>query len=238
MRRLEGLTNAILGQKHIVGYCYTQLTDVEQEQNGIYNYDRSEKFDMAAIRRIFSRDGSSAPSDPHAPSRDASPPQNRCEPALAWGSFHPAQSRNDAEAAAIDGLQQKEMFAQKVGTSGPLVRSPTNGRASRASLPKSAKSEPVTIRQYGRDGRAPWKNQAKPRFSFVSDCMDTAKRNVNQPKNGDESRSPSRRTETAAGPLTQVSNSGFSHRLAPSFASGCLRFVAALNHRPSTSFLG
>ncbi len=60
MRRLEGLTNAILEQEHIVGYCYTQLTDVEQEQNGIYNYDRSEKFDMAAIRQIFSRDGASA----------------------------------------------------------------------------------------------------------------------------------------------------------------------------------
>lgn len=39
----------------ISGYCYTQLTDVEQEQNGIYNYDRTEKFDMARIREIFSR---------------------------------------------------------------------------------------------------------------------------------------------------------------------------------------
>jgi hypothetical protein len=67
------------------------------------------------------------------------------------------------------------MFVQQVGTSGPLVRSPTNGRASRASLPKSAKSEPITIRQYGRDGRAPWKNRARPRFYRVSTCMDTAK---------------------------------------------------------------
>ena len=74
----------------------------------------------------------------------------------------------------MDGLSQKEMFVQKVGTSGPLVRSPTNGRASRASLPKSANSEPVTIRQYGRDGRAPWKNRAQPRFSCVSDGMNTA----------------------------------------------------------------
>jgi hypothetical protein len=31
------------------GYCYTQLTDVHQEQNGIYRFDRSEKFDMARI---------------------------------------------------------------------------------------------------------------------------------------------------------------------------------------------
>ena len=33
---------------------------------------------------------------------------------------------------------------------------------------------PVTIRQHGRDGRAPWTNRAKPRFYGVSDCMDTA----------------------------------------------------------------
>lgn len=51
--RLEGLTNVLLSYDHIVGYCYTQLTDIEQEQNGIYNYDRSEKFDMGRVKRIF-----------------------------------------------------------------------------------------------------------------------------------------------------------------------------------------
>lgn len=53
--RLEGQVNALLSLKHVKGYCYTQLTDVEQEQNGIYNYDRSEKFDMKRIRKILSR---------------------------------------------------------------------------------------------------------------------------------------------------------------------------------------
>ncbi|MBN1873055.1 MAG: beta-glucuronidase [Anaerolineae bacterium] len=53
--RLEGLTDVILGLDHICGFCYTQLTDIEQEQNGIYNYDRSEKFDMERIKRIFSK---------------------------------------------------------------------------------------------------------------------------------------------------------------------------------------
>ena len=33
------------------GYCYTQLTDVFQEQNGIYRFDRSEKLDVGAIRK-------------------------------------------------------------------------------------------------------------------------------------------------------------------------------------------
>jgi beta-galactosidase/beta-glucuronidase len=53
--RLRGQVEAILSLNHISGYCYTQLTDVEQEQNGIYNYDRSTKFDMEKIREIFSR---------------------------------------------------------------------------------------------------------------------------------------------------------------------------------------
>ena len=53
--RLEKLTDIILSLDHISGYCYTQLTNVEQEQNGIYNYDRTEKFDMKRIHAIFSK---------------------------------------------------------------------------------------------------------------------------------------------------------------------------------------
>lgn len=53
--RLEDLTDAILSFDYICGYCYTQLTDVEQEQNGVYNYDRSTKFDMEKIRAVFSK---------------------------------------------------------------------------------------------------------------------------------------------------------------------------------------
>ncbi len=50
--RLEGLVRALL-QPHMQGYCYTQLTDVEQEQNGIYTYGREEKFDMDRVSAIF-----------------------------------------------------------------------------------------------------------------------------------------------------------------------------------------
>ncbi len=54
--RLEGLVDALLSMgENICGYCYTQLTDVEQEQNGLYYYDRSEKFDMERIKAIFSK---------------------------------------------------------------------------------------------------------------------------------------------------------------------------------------
>ena len=54
--RLESQVNALLelGDK-VWGYCYTQLTDVEQEQNGIYYYDRSAKFDMKRVHAIFSK---------------------------------------------------------------------------------------------------------------------------------------------------------------------------------------
>ena len=44
---------AIKACKHITGFCYTQITDVEQEQNGIYNYDRTSKFDTKRIKEIF-----------------------------------------------------------------------------------------------------------------------------------------------------------------------------------------
>ena len=51
--RLKGQVEAIVSNPDICGFCYTQLTDVEQEQNGIYFYDRSEKFDMKIIKEIF-----------------------------------------------------------------------------------------------------------------------------------------------------------------------------------------
>jgi len=53
--RLKGLTDAIIDDDQWAGYCYTQLTDVEQEQNGVYFYDRSPKFDAGKIAPIFGR---------------------------------------------------------------------------------------------------------------------------------------------------------------------------------------
>jgi len=47
--RFEGLCDVLLRDPNMFGYCYTQLTDVFQEENGIYAFDRSEKFDMARI---------------------------------------------------------------------------------------------------------------------------------------------------------------------------------------------
>ena len=55
LQRLEGLTDALLENKNIFGLCYTQLTDVEQEQNGLYTYDRRPKFPPEQIHKIFSK---------------------------------------------------------------------------------------------------------------------------------------------------------------------------------------
>ena len=52
LARYKGLTEAILGNERFLGFCYTQLTDVEQEQNGLYTYDRKPKFDPAVISAI------------------------------------------------------------------------------------------------------------------------------------------------------------------------------------------
>ena len=55
LERFRRLTDALLDHPHIGGFCYTQLTDVEQEQNGLYTYDRRAKFDPETIRAIVSR---------------------------------------------------------------------------------------------------------------------------------------------------------------------------------------
>ena len=55
LERLKGLTDTLLDNPYMLGLCYTQLTDVEQEQNGLYTYDRKAKFAPEIIHSIFSR---------------------------------------------------------------------------------------------------------------------------------------------------------------------------------------
>ena len=50
--RFEGLCRVLLDDPSMFGYCYTQLTDVFQEQNGIYKFDRKPKFDAQRLRAI------------------------------------------------------------------------------------------------------------------------------------------------------------------------------------------
>jgi len=53
--RFRGLADALLDNPEIMGLCYTQLTNVEQEQNGLFTYDREPKFPVETFREILSR---------------------------------------------------------------------------------------------------------------------------------------------------------------------------------------
>lgn len=46
------IMSALYGSKALYGYCYTQLTDVEQEINGLLAYDRTPKCELAKIKEI------------------------------------------------------------------------------------------------------------------------------------------------------------------------------------------
>jgi len=52
LARLRGLYEAIARLPAFAGVCYTQLTDVEQEINGLLTFDRKPKFDPAAIKAL------------------------------------------------------------------------------------------------------------------------------------------------------------------------------------------
>lgn len=50
--RYCGLTNALISNKKMFGFCYTQLYDIEQEQNGLYTYNREKKFSDSIYEKI------------------------------------------------------------------------------------------------------------------------------------------------------------------------------------------
>ncbi len=51
LTRFDGLVKALRRSPAIAGYCYTQLTDVEQEINGLMTYDRKPKTEPEKIRK-------------------------------------------------------------------------------------------------------------------------------------------------------------------------------------------
>ena len=55
IERYRGLTETLLNNPRIMGLCYTQLYDVEQEKNGLYTYNRVPKFDMEIFKKINSQ---------------------------------------------------------------------------------------------------------------------------------------------------------------------------------------
>jgi beta-galactosidase/beta-glucuronidase len=63
LSKYRELVDAILESPAIAGFCYTQLTDTEQETNGLLTSNREPKLDPAAIRTITSRSSAAVPAD-------------------------------------------------------------------------------------------------------------------------------------------------------------------------------
>lgn len=53
LNRIQALVTAIIEQPEMAGYCYTQLTDVQQEVNGLLTFDRQTKADPKLLKEIF-----------------------------------------------------------------------------------------------------------------------------------------------------------------------------------------
>ncbi|KAI2636135.1 glycoside hydrolase family 2 protein [Xylaria nigripes] len=53
LKRIEALVKAVIQGSHVTGFVYTQLSDIEQEVNGVYSFDRKEKIPAAEVKRIF-----------------------------------------------------------------------------------------------------------------------------------------------------------------------------------------
>ena len=56
LERYGSLVSALLESDAVQGFCYTQLTDVEQEVNGLLTYDRRPKANLARIREITAQE--------------------------------------------------------------------------------------------------------------------------------------------------------------------------------------
>ncbi len=50
--RYESITKAIMSLDYICGFCYTQITDVQQEVNGLLTESRKPKVNLSEIKRI------------------------------------------------------------------------------------------------------------------------------------------------------------------------------------------
>jgi len=63
LAKYEELVGALLESTALAGFCYTQLTDTEQETNGLLTADRQPKFDPERLRAINNRPSGAVPSE-------------------------------------------------------------------------------------------------------------------------------------------------------------------------------
>jgi Glycosyl hydrolases family 2, sugar binding domain/Glycosyl hydrolases family 2, TIM barrel domain/Glycosyl hydrolases family 2 len=62
-QRFEELVDALLDSTELAGFCYTQLTDVQHEDNGLLTEDRTPKVDPARIHAILDRPSRAIPAE-------------------------------------------------------------------------------------------------------------------------------------------------------------------------------
>ena len=63
LKRYRSLVDALLDSPSLAGFCYTQLTDTLQEQNGLLTAQRVPKVSPEEIRAINCRTAASVPAD-------------------------------------------------------------------------------------------------------------------------------------------------------------------------------
>jgi hypothetical protein len=52
LRQYRDLMEGVAALPFVCGFCYTQLTDIEQEVNGLLTFDRRPKLDPKALEKI------------------------------------------------------------------------------------------------------------------------------------------------------------------------------------------
>lgn len=55
LKQITGVLGTYLACPKLFGFCFTQLTDVEQEKNGLYTYDRVPKIAPERIKEVITR---------------------------------------------------------------------------------------------------------------------------------------------------------------------------------------
>ncbi len=63
LERFEELVGALLDSTELAGFCYTQLTDVQHEDNGLLTEDRTPKVDPDRVHAILNRPSRSIPAE-------------------------------------------------------------------------------------------------------------------------------------------------------------------------------
>ncbi|USW54063.1 Putative glycoside hydrolase, family 2, immunoglobulin-like beta-sandwich [Septoria linicola] len=55
LRRIDDMVMSTVQEGHVCGLVWTQFSDIEQEQNGLYTYDRREKLPAAEMRKVMEK---------------------------------------------------------------------------------------------------------------------------------------------------------------------------------------